>query len=81
MKILCILKTEIKIKNEYFLLLSFCHYGSSIAESEIFLYFKTFFINLYRNSHDLIDSATENIICLKIQFSAFFFFDEILPKN
>ena len=33
---LYVLKTEIKIKNEYFLLLSFCHYGSSIAESEIF---------------------------------------------
>jgi hypothetical protein len=31
-----VLKTEIKIKNEYFLLLSVCHYGSSIVESEIF---------------------------------------------
>jgi hypothetical protein len=33
---LLVLKTEIKIKYLYFLLLSFCHYGSFIAESEIF---------------------------------------------
>jgi hypothetical protein len=32
--------------------------------------FKTFFINLYQNSHDLIYSATENIIFSKFQFSA-----------
>jgi hypothetical protein len=35
----------------------------------------------HRNSHDLIYSATENVIFSKFQFSAFFFFNEILPKK